>query len=152
MTAFESLSACAGTWHGTNLLHDPHSGQPEESASILTITPVLGGRFLRISYTWGYRDEPQEGIILIGYQRQTAEVSAHWIDTWHMGEKVMACTGGFQGDGISVEGSYAAPPGPDWGWRISIRPSGDGLQLTMDNISPEGSADPAVEANYHDRA
>ena len=36
----------------------------------------------------------------------------------------MACEGAVEPDwAIAVHGSYAAPPGPDWGWRIFIRPA-----------------------------
>jgi hypothetical protein len=56
-----------------------------------------------------------------------------------MGEKVMACNGTTETDGwINVRGSYAMPPGPDWGWRIVIR-RGDGRSLQEEQLHPEGS-------------
>jgi hypothetical protein len=77
-------------------------------------------------------------------------VTAHWIDTWHMGDKVMACRGtpGSNGE-ISVQGSYAVPPGPDWGWRTIIRPQeNQSLQIIMFNIWPDGREELAVETDY----
>jgi hypothetical protein len=67
-----------------------------------------------------------------------------------MGDTVMACKGNADGDGaISVCGAYAAPEGPDWGWRTVIRPSaGRSLQVIMHNISPDGQEYLAVEADY----
>jgi hypothetical protein len=50
---------------------------------------------------------------------------------------------------LSVAGTYAAPPGPDWGWRITIEPqSPAAFRLRMYNISPAGPSDLAVEAIY----
>ena len=46
-------------------------------------------------------------------------------------------------------GFYAAPPGPDWGWRIVIRSvSPNELTIVMHNISPEGQEDLAVQIDY----
>ena len=114
------------------------------------ITPILDGRFVRMDYTWEYQGKPQAGSFLIGYEMEVEKVTAHWIDTWHMGDKVMACQGTVSNNGqISVLGSYAAPPGPDWGWRTIITPGEDqSLRLIMFNISPDGQEDLAVEADY----
>jgi hypothetical protein len=48
---------------------------------------------------------------LIGHDSGRAVVTAHWIDTWHMGEKVMACNGTTETDGsINERGSHAISP------------------------------------------
>jgi hypothetical protein len=115
----------------------------------LTITPLLGGRFVRIDYDWAYRGTPQQGSLLIGYEADADAVTAHWVDTWHMGDKVMACRGSAEADGgLSVRGSYAAPPGPAWGWRIVLVPDGQRLRLVMFNITPLDQEALAVAANY----
>lgn len=147
MNPLEALAARGGNWIGTNTLHDPNTGKPEESPSTLAITPLLGGRFARADYTWSYQDKPQEGSLLIGFEPKSGEVTGHWIDTWHMGHAVLACTGSARDAVIAIRGSYAAPPGPDWGWRIEIRP-GDTLRITHTNIFPDGKEEPAVEAGY----
>ena len=61
-----------------------------------------------------------------------------------------ACQGTPEMDGsISVRGTYAAPPGPDWGWRIVLGPhDGAALHLQMYNISPDGTEEVAVHAEY----
>jgi hypothetical protein len=147
MTIIERLAAATGAWHGNNRLHDPHTGSPEDSQEVASLVSVLGGLFLRFDYHWSYQGKAQEGSILIGCERETARVSAYWIDTWHMGEKVMTLTGpNDQGEQLGLRGSYTAPPGPDWGWRIEFIPSGpEALQLRMRNITPEGEEQPAVE-------
>jgi Protein of unknown function (DUF1579) len=145
----DSLVACAGSWVGTNRLQDPHADSPEVSPATATVTPVLGGRFVRLDYTWAYRGTPQEGSLLIGYDAGAGEATAHLTDTWHMGDKVMACRGAVEPNGeISVRGSYAAPPGPDWGWRTVVTPAGQALRVVMYNVTPEGREELAVEAEY----
>jgi hypothetical protein len=50
MDPVETLAALAGNWRGTSTLQDPHSGKPDGSPSELTVTPMLGGRFVRLDY------------------------------------------------------------------------------------------------------
>jgi hypothetical protein len=149
MNPLDPLIACAGGWHGTNILQDPGTIQPTESKSTATVTPLLGGRFVRIDYTWSYQEKPQEGSILVGFNPQSGRASVHWIDGWHNGFSVMACDGTIDERGaIDVRGSYPAPPGPDWGWRTVITPAADALQVVMHNVWPEGKEELAVEARF----
>lgn len=149
MNGLETLKACAGSWRGTSTLHETPD-KSEDSSSTATVTPILGGRFVRLDYTWGYQGAPQEGSLLIGYDKKAGNVTAHWIDSWHMSNKVMACEGmAGDGDELSIRGSYAAPPGPDWGWRTTITADPRrALRMVMYNISPEGQEDLAVQASY----
>jgi hypothetical protein len=144
------LSACAGNWRGTNRLQDPEANAPVDSPSTATVARVLGGRFIRVDYTWAYRGAPQEGSLLIGHDKKANVATAHWIDTWHMGAKVMACQGSADDTGtISVRGSYAVPPGPNWGWRTVVTPNpGRSLRIVMHNIWPDGREELAVDATY----
>lgn len=60
----------------------------------------------------------------------------------------MICRGADRGDGpTTVLGSYAAPPGPDWGWRIEIA-IGDELRITHTNIAPYGKGELAAGGVY----
>jgi hypothetical protein len=166
MNAFEALAACAGSWRGTNTLQDPGSGMSDESTSALTVTPILGDTFVRVAYAWSYQGKPQEGALLVGCEPAARAVSVHWIDTFHVGRTVMKLTGALPGvadgglpvetpsldagDTLSVRGTYAAPPGPDWGWRIDITPDpGPSLRIVMFNIWPDGQREElAVDAIY----
>lgn len=149
MSDLGPLAACAGRWHGTSTLQDPVMGVAEESGSTATVTPVLGGRFVRVDYTWAYQGTPQEGSVLVGYDAKGGAASGHLIDSWHMGNQVMACAGPPPVDGaLRLTGYYPAPPGPDWGWRIGLTPGPDTLRMEMTNISPDGEESPAVEAVY----
>jgi len=149
MSGIDELAACAGEWRGTNRLHDPNTGAPEDTPSTLTITPMLGGRFVRVEYTWSYRGEPQEGALIVGHEPESGRAPAYWIDSWHMGHVGMTCTGTAGLDGaLDVRGTYAAPLGPDWGWRTMLGPGPDTLAVTMYNVTPDGAEEIAVEATY----
>jgi hypothetical protein len=149
MNVIERIASLAGRWQGTNTLQDPVSGKPDESPSTLTVTPVLGSRFVRIDYTWQYQGQPHEGSLLVGFDAEAAQVTGYWIDTWHMGRKALSCFGPVPADRvIAFKGSYSAPTGPDLGWRIEILPTGDTLRIRHTNISPDGQEDLAVEGVY----
>lgn len=150
MSGLDSLIKLAGSWKGDNKLWLPPAEAPYESQSVAFITPVIRGKSVRIDYTWAFDGEPQEGLLLCGYETKEDLVTAVWVDSWHMSDKFMICQGLAEGDGaIVVRGSYAAPPGPDWGWRMVIGPGdGDTFRLVMYNISPDGQEELAVEASY----
>jgi hypothetical protein len=146
----DRLIASAGPWQGRSTLQDPGRVEPETTPSTLTITPVLDGRFVRMDYTWSYRGTPQSGSLLVGHQKNAGALSVHWVDTWHNSDSVMALSGRSESASfLTVGGTYPAPPGPDWGWRIDLLPEQDGrVRIVMHNVSPEGQAYLAVEADY----
>ena len=86
----------------------------------MSVKPVAGGSFLQFDYDWTYEGEEQAGLLLFGYDEENA-ASAAWVDSFHMSSKIMSCTGSAADGSAELSGSYAAPPGPDWGWRITIR-------------------------------
>ena len=144
------LLRLAGRWEGISRLWEPTTEGARESRSTANVTSILEGSFVRIDYTWTFDGEPQEGSLLFGHEEKGDRLTVVWVDTWHMGDRVMVCRGtGTDGDALSVRGSYAAPPGPDWGWRTVIEPAGrDSFRMSMYNISPEGHEVLAVDAMY----
>lgn len=146
----DKLITYVGTWQGTNILQDPNSDQPKESPSLAIVTPVLDGRFVRLDYTWEYHGNAQAGSLLIGYEAEANVVTGQWIDTWHMGDKVMSCrSSAGENDLITLLGSFEAPPGLDWGWRTDLLLNeADRLVVMMYTISPDEEEFPAVEAHY----
>jgi hypothetical protein len=150
MNPLDALSACASSWRGTNTLQDPHTWVAAESPSTAAVSPAPGG--VRLDYTWSYQGKPQQGSILFGIDTAAGAVTARWTDTWHTGGQPMACSGPHPGGAtLSVRGTYAAPPGPDWGWRIDATPGGETLHVVMHNVWPQeqgGKAELAVEAAY----
>lgn len=150
MTAFDQLKSCAGDWRGeSQLVLSP--GRPAEvSESTMAVTPILQGRFVRVEQTWSRNNAEQQGVLLVGFDPKSGALSGHWVDTFHMGHAVMALAGSStDGDTLDLLGSYAAPPGPDWGWRIVVEPKpNETLGITMFNIDPEGQEALAVKAEY----
>jgi hypothetical protein len=67
-----------------------------------------------------------------------------------MSGRLLMCSGGVDASGaVAVTGSYQAPPGPDWGWRIELSmPAPDSLCMRMFNIEPDGSEELAVQADF----
>jgi len=150
MSNLETLLKFSGNWQGNNSLWLSPQEPVRESATTLSITSAINGKFVEIKYTWADEGKPQEGLILIGYETERQLATAAWVDSWHMGEKVMYCQGILGTDGtVDVRGHYQAPTGPDWGWRILIRSKNKTtLTLLMYNIMPDGKEALAVEAIY----
>jgi hypothetical protein len=148
MASIDSVIKLAGTWTGTNRLWMMPGDPVRESASTATVTPVAKGGFARIDYTWSFEGKPHEGSLLVGIDKAKGRAIAVFCDSWHMSETFMVCEGDEVGGTISVTGSYAAPPGPDWGWRTVIEPADDAFRLAMYNIEPDGEEALAVETVF----
>ena len=148
MSIPSALSGLVGIWKATHRLW-LHPGNPvRESEATATVALIAHNRFLHIAYTWS-DDGPQDGLLLIGQVDQSGQINASWIDSWHNGDNLMNCVGHLTNDGaFSVKGSYAVPSGPDWGWRIVVKPEAETWRLIMYNITPEGGEHLAVEAVF----
>jgi hypothetical protein len=148
MDAISRLIDLTGRWKGTYRLTVDPNDPPRGSESTAIVAPISGGRFARLDYAWEFEGNPQEGSILFGSDRERGVVTALWVDSWHMSDKVMSCEG-VAGASLDLLGSYAAPPGTDWGWRTVIdTPEPDSFRMVMYNISPAGKEDLAVDAVY----
>lgn len=143
-----SLAELSGRWQGSNRLWLDPNEPARESVATAVCQTVAQGKFFHLHYTWADEGQPQEGVLLLGQSQQ--ELSAAWVDSWHMQDNIMHCTGPTGSDGpVSVIGHYAAPPGPDWGWRITLQPdSANQFRLIMHNITPDGEEMLAVEAIF----
>jgi hypothetical protein len=146
-----ALASLTGSWKGTYALYFEPGPPVSTSPSTVTVELLGNGRFLCLRYTWIYEEKPQEGALIFGQEKgaEGAEgvVRATFIDSWHNGDKMMICAGAVTAEsGIDVKGTYAAPPGPDWGWRTTLAPAVDGqLRMTMFNVEPGGAETLAVE-------
>ena len=152
MTVPAALEFLLGSWTGTSRLWRPWL-EPSDTASVSTATVgvVARGRFMTIDYTWELEGEAQQGLLLLGLEHKAGVVHAVWVDSWHMGEKPMTCTGTADEAGVvTVLGAYAAPPGPDWGWRTVLTPNAEGgsFEIVMTNIAPDGEETPAFHNHY----
>lgn len=149
---FEKLT---GEWRGTNRLW--FGWLPDESAresgSIATISFEAEKNFLSIRYNWAFEGKNQEGLLVLGCEKDSETVNAFWVDSWHMSENFLQCNGKLENNGIlNIKGFYSVPEHPDWGWRTVIETENENtFKFVMYNVSPEGKEDLAVESVY-DRA
>lgn len=147
----ENLKKLTGKWAGTNRLYTTwiEENPVRESKSVAAVNLAGNGKFLKIEYDWLYENEIQEGLLLIGTEKDSDRAKAFWIDSWHMSDKFMSCEGRFSGDSILLKGFYEVPNHPDWGWRTDILfEDENNFRIVMYNVSPEGAEDLAVEASY----
>ena len=145
------FAGLSGEWKGTKRLYlNGESGPQKTSASRLTVAKAARGSFLMLAYTWSFDGDPHEGLMMLGYDDKQNVATAAWGDSWHMNSKVMNCRGVLDESGaINVVGSYEAPPGPNWGWRMAIFSASVGeLRVVMHNIDPDGQEDLAVAAEF----
>ena len=141
------LEKLSGGWQGTSLLW--LSEQPLESETTAAVRSAAGGTCLCIEYRWSYEGEPQEGILLLGNQGEGG-MQIIWRDSFHSDGAFMVSDGQTEGPGaVQAVTHYAAPPGPDWGWRTHLRTDDENrFEIAMVNISPDGEEDPAVRMEY----
>ena len=150
MSAPQILEQLMGNWSGSNRLWLDPNDAVRESEAKATVGLAAKGRFALVQYTWADAGQPQEGLLLIGVDEPAGQAQGLWIDSWHMGDMWMICQGQIDAGGnLAITGSYAAPSGPDWNWRIEIHSNAtDAFELRMFNITPEGDAMLAVQATY----
>lgn len=146
MTIPAAFASLVGNWGGTYSLWLEPEKPVRESPSTATVELVGAGKFLSLRYTWSFDGKAQEGMLLVG-QDKAGAVRAPFIDSWHNGDTIMICAGTVAPDGaIDVKGSYAAPPGPDWGWRTTLAAGSEGeLRMRMFNVEPDGTETLAVD-------
>jgi hypothetical protein len=143
----EKLKQLAGTWTGESSLWLA-PGEPVRKSVLRGSLALLGnGQFLAFTYTWSDEGAAQDGLLLLAFGAGEATAQASWVDSWHTGEAIMSFSGACDEDAtVKVRGSYPAPAGPDWGWRIEVHPGAASWTLRMFNITPDGHEMLAVEA------
>jgi hypothetical protein len=144
------LETAVGLWAGPSLLWFAPGTEPFACESTADLQHEADGRMLALRYAWSHEGKPHAGVLLLGDDPATGRCDAAWADSFHNGHRLMPLSGDVSADGTAdVLGRYAAPPGPDWGWRIVLdHPSPDLLLLQMYNITPDGQSALAVEARY----
>lgn len=138
-----------GTWAGENLLNLSWLPNPEHHSEA-TMTITRRGAFWEAAYTWSHEGTAHEGVLLIGVSGESHKATVAWGDSWHQSPSLMFLRGiRTESGALSVQGSYPAESGPDWGWRITLElPEPDTLEMVMTNLPPDGPEDLAVRATY----
>ena len=142
------IEALIGNWMGPSTLFLDEDRY--ESDSTADVRFVGQRKFIAFAYTWQWGDKPQDGLILIPTKLGPEPAVAPWLDSWHLQTEIMVCEATQDPEGIiSLLGSYPAPPGPDWGWRIEVTsPVGGMFDLRMYNLTPPGQEVLAVHTQY----
>jgi len=89
MAAPSVLSHFTGEWTGTNRLWLMPSAPAHESSAAASISLAARGQFLTIRYTWSHQRETQDGLLVVGQSMNRPDITAFWIDSWHMQEQIM---------------------------------------------------------------
>ena len=144
------LHAHLGTWHARNRLWFVPEGPTFDSDTTLVVERAVGDVITLLRYTWAHEGTTHDGVLLVRDTAPDAPPAMVWADSFHTGGTFMSLGPGQRtAQGVSATGSYAAPPGPDWGWRIALEATApSALTLRMYNITPEGEEALAVEAVY----
>ena len=142
------LSLLAGGWTGPSKLWLEPDKLANEAPLVGTIQLVLDGRYALFLYQSAIEGEAQHGMFTFGYNTQTDQYEASWVDSVHTNTAIMFCTGSAPENGFSVLGGYPDPTGgPDWGWRTDIELlDHDHLVITAYNVHPEFGEAKATEA------
>lgn len=151
MAAPELTKELAGNWAGKSKLHMswlPPEQRVQESDSKLSLKINDQGAFASLTYDWSFEGDRQEGTILFAAENEGTGVQLAWVDSWHQSGGIMHLTGNIESSGdLKAAGSYS---GGDelWGWTISFTSQDGQLKLTMENVTPAGEAEWAVEGIY----
>jgi hypothetical protein len=136
----QRLLAMVGGWQGQIETWFDADAEPEVSATRAHVVALLGGRFVRISYTSTAMGSPHAGEMIVGFSRDEGLWTMAWIDSFHTGTATMFFTGK---DAINVLGSYAAG-NERWGWRTTFDLAGDTLTIASFNIPPGRNEERAI--------
>ena len=149
-----TLTGLVGEWVGVKQLWLDPTQPTTASDATASVSLAAQGQFLAIRYTWAVDGKPQDGLLILGSEAPDALPRAAWIDSWHMTDHIMVCEGQSANEqSLAVRGAYAAPPGPDWGWRITVEATSSAhFRLIMHNITPEGYEALAVLARFERHA
>jgi hypothetical protein len=149
MTVTIQFQDLLGQWSGTKRLWLSPDADEIRSASAAQVSFVAQGQFIVLSYTWEIEGESQDGMIVFPSAASETGAKSVWLDSWHTRNDLMVCDGAKEDGTIVLRGSYPAPPGPDWGWRIEIKADqASPLVIHMFNITPEGQEMLAVLIQY----
>jgi hypothetical protein len=143
------LGTFVGPWAGTNRLWVSPGEAARESETTASVA-LVARDFAAIRYTWADGGRPQDGLLLVRTSSGPGALDMVWMDSWHTGGQFMVFRNEEEDEGrTSAFGTYAAPPGPDWGWRIVVAADADDeIRLLMYNVAPDGDEALAVEARY----
>jgi len=98
------LTDSAGVWSGKNTMWMAPNTEPMKTSSSSTITPIMGGRFVKCEMSGDMPEGPFNGFGLYGYDNVTQKFQCCWID--NMSTTIMNGTGELSSDGKTMTWKY----------------------------------------------
>jgi hypothetical protein len=144
------LQRLVGTHTGrARLWFEPGDPRDDEPATG-TVTPLQGGRFVRLEYSTRIGGEDQTGSAVVGCGLDRSLWQIAWIDTFHTGLAIMFLEGPCEPGATKVDArtTYSVGEGPAWGWRTTLEPTGDGIVVQHFNVTPDGDEMLAVDMGF----
>ncbi|MEZ6164762.1 MAG: DUF1579 family protein [Phycisphaerales bacterium] len=106
----EKLMKTVGEWTAkASFIMDP-AAPPQESTGTMSISPALGGRFVKCDFKMDFMGQPFEGLAYTGYDNAHAQYVSIWMDT--MSTKITYMEGNHNKDGaLEMHGTATTPMG-----------------------------------------
>lgn len=147
------MKNAVGHWAGESKLHmswvEDESKRVQSGASELHVDLDAAGQFAIVTYWWTYEGKKQEGVMTVVCDEKRKKCFIGWIDGWHMNYDLMRLVGELEGDTVGGFGQYfVGDRERDWGWTIRLEMAGEGVLLRMENVTPDGEKEWAVEGRY----
>lgn len=140
-----------GAWRGTARTWFEPGVPGNDAAFEAQARSVAGGLLTLIEYDSTIEGARLDGVLLVGRDPSSGETTIEWADTFHQ-PSVMHLRGeptdpGEPGAPLSALGSYEAPEGPPWGWRIEVSLEDEDATLAIRhfNVPPGGEPGLGVE-------
>lgn len=101
----EYLVKSAGVWHGENTMWMAPNAAPIKSESTTTITPILGGRFVKVEMEGTMPGAGEyHGLAIYGYDNVSGQFVSTFVD--NMGTGIAKATGTLSDDGKTLTWRY----------------------------------------------